>query len=126
MNPILVVAAGGALGSVARYLVGVWATRLFGIGFPWGTLCVNLVGSFVIGLVVELSALRFQLTPETRLFIITGLIGGFTIFSSYALEISAVMQRGNHILAALYAFGSIIAGVGAIFLAILIVRRIYG
>ncbi|MDE1174583.1 MAG: fluoride efflux transporter CrcB [Parvibaculaceae bacterium] len=126
MNPILVVAAGGALGSVARYLVGVWSMRLFGIGFPWGTLAVNLVGAFVIGLVVELSALKLQLAPETRLFIVTGILGGFTTFSAYALEVSTLMQRGNHALAALYAFGSIIAGVGAIFLAIFIVRRIYG
>lgn len=126
MNGILVVATGGAIGSVARYLFGMWTVRTFGFGFPWGTLGVNLIGAFLIGVIVELSAARLHLAPELRLFLITGIMGGFTTFSSYALEVSAMMQRGNHALAALYGFGSIASGVGAIFLAIFIVRRFYG
>ena len=75
MNHILLVAIGGALGSVARYLTGLATLRWFGPGFPWGTLTVNIVGGLIIGIFAELIARRFDGSQELRLFIITGILG---------------------------------------------------
>ena len=87
MNMIFAVAAGGAIGATGRYLVGRLMFNIMGPGFPWGTLTVNILGSFIIGLMVELLALRFSLSHEWQGFIIIGLLGGFTTFSALSLEV---------------------------------------
>jgi CrcB protein len=76
MNAILLVASGGAIGSVARYLVGVLMTRAFGVNFPWGTLTVNVVGGFLMGLFIGVMARRFEGSMDLRLFIAVGFMGG--------------------------------------------------
>src|SRR5690606_20245426 len=83
MYHLLLVAVGGALGSGLRHLVNLAALRLFGPGFPWGTFAVNVVGSFAMGLFVELLARRFGGSAELRLFVATGIFGGFTTFSAF-------------------------------------------
>ncbi|WP_373355667.1 fluoride efflux transporter CrcB [Pseudoroseicyclus sp. CXY001] len=99
------VAIGGALGASARYLVGVGAVRLMGPGFPWATLVVNVVGSFVMGALIvalaQLSATRFA--P----FLMTGLLGGFTTFSAFSLDAVALFERGQAVAAALYVAASV-------------------
>ena len=80
---ILAVAAGGALGSVARYLVGIGSGKLFGTGFPWGTLIINVTGSFLIGAFVGLFAAKWDLSQTTRIFLTVGICGGYTTFSTY-------------------------------------------
>lgn len=102
MMNILLVAVGGAAGSVLRYLTGVWAMRWFGPGFPWGTFAVNLVGSYAIGCMAE-ALLRGLATPlDLRLLVMTGLIGGFTTFSAFSLDIWVLYERGDTLLALLY------------------------
>ena len=95
MSRVLLVALGGALGSVARYGVGVAAPRLLGAGFPWSTLLVNLLGSFLIALVMHLSLATAAISPATRLFLTTGVMGGFTTYSSFNYETLALV--GEHL-----------------------------
>lgn len=88
LTGFLAVAAGGALGSVLRYAIGLLAIELLGDGFPWGTLAVNLLGSFAIGLLAGLGV-----EGEWRLLLVTGLLGGFTTFSAFSLEVGLMAQQ---------------------------------
>jgi CrcB protein len=90
---LLLVCAGGALGSGARYLVSTWAARTLGADFPRGTLLVNVAGSFVLAVVVALPATR--LSPEVRLFLGAGILGGFTTYSSFNTETLALLEQGS-------------------------------
>jgi CrcB protein len=86
LNRYLLIAIGAALGANARYLVGTWASNRLGADFPYGTLIVNISGSFVLGFLVTLGTGRLHLSPETRLLLIVGFLSSFTTFSSYAVE----------------------------------------
>lgn len=119
---ILAVAAGGALGSVARYLVGVASTRAFGLAFPWGTLIVKVAGSFLIGALVALFAIKADLSQEARLFLTVGLCGGFTTFSTFSLDAWALMERGQWWQAAAYVAGSVLLSVGGLVAGLALVR----
>ncbi|KGE00632.1 MULTISPECIES: fluoride efflux transporter CrcB [Rhizobium/Agrobacterium group] len=115
MNNILLVALGGAIGSVCRYLVGIWALRQFGPAFPWGTLTVNVVGSFAIGFMAELIMRRFDMSTDLRLFIITGILGGFTTFSAFSLDVISLLERGATVAGAAYLVASVAISLGAVF-----------
>jgi CrcB protein len=119
---IAAVALGGALGSVARYLAGIGAGKLFGLGFPWGTLIINIAGSFLIGAFVELFALRLNLSQPIRVFLTVGFCGGFTTFSTFSLESYLLMERGEMIPAALYIVASVVLSIVALFGALHLVR----
>jgi len=97
------VALGSALGAVARYLCSFWLLQLTGPGFPWGTLAVNVAGSFLIGLYATLSGPdgRRLATPAERHFVMTGFCGGFTTFSIFSLETVILLERQDHLLAGL-------------------------
>ncbi|HYF08284.1 MAG TPA: CrcB family protein, partial [Acetobacteraceae bacterium] len=99
---ILIVAAGGALGSVLRHLVAVFALGWFGAGFPWGTLAVNVIGSAAIGALAATS-----IEGQARLFLVTGLLGGFTTFSAFSLDALRLVEGGRLGGAALYVGGSV-------------------
>lgn len=86
MNRLLIIAAGAALGANARYLVNLWTASRFGADFPYGTLLVNITGSFILGFLLAVSTERFDLSPEMRLLLATGFLGSYTTFSSYAVE----------------------------------------
>ncbi len=88
------IAGGGALGALLRYAVSGLALRLIGTGFPWGTLCANLLGCFLIGLLWVLAD-RAALSPEASLFLLTGLVGAFTTFSTYSLESINLLRDGE-------------------------------
>ena len=111
---VLLVALGGALGSVCRYLVGVGAGRLLGADFPFGTMIVNIVGSFVMGLFIELLAVRFDGSESLRLFVAVGILGGFTTLSSFSLDSVVLFERGAIGAAALYVGGSIVLSLAAL------------
>jgi len=119
---ILAVAAGGALGSVARYLMGIGATRLLGLTFPWGTLIINILGSFLIGAFAELFALKWNLPQEARVFLTVGICGGFTTFSTFSLDAWVLMERGEWGLAGGYIVGSVVLSIGALIGALYLVR----
>lgn len=124
MSQILLVAIGGALGSVARYLTGLFALRWLGPGFPWGTLTVNIVGGFAIGLFAELIARRFDGSAELRVFIVTGILGGFTTFSAFSLEVTAMAERGDYAMAGTYIVCSVVISVAAVFAGLALARAL--
>lgn len=107
------VALGGALGAVGRLVLGGWVDRAAGTGFPWGTLVVNLLGCFLIGMTIrwlDSSAVG----PELRAMMTVGLLGAFTTFSTYGLEIHTLLRGGDSVRAFLYAGGSVVLGVAGV------------
>ncbi len=124
MNAILLVASGGAIGSVARYLVGLLMTRILGAAFPWGTLTVNVVGGLLMGLFIELLARRFDGSNELRLFVAVGVMGGFTTFSSFSLDVALLWERGEVFSALIYVLLSVILSIGALFLGLWLARAV--
>ncbi|MBF0168436.1 MAG: fluoride efflux transporter CrcB [Alphaproteobacteria bacterium] len=121
---IMAVAFGGALGSVARYLgmigIGVW----LGQNFPWATLIVNVLGSALMGLLIEGSALRWNIGPEMRAFLTVGILGGFTTFSTFSMDVALLVERNEFASAGLYILVSVLASVGALFGAMYLVRQV--
>jgi CrcB protein len=119
---LFLVAGGGALGATLRYLLGGWIQRwsggkLYGVVFPWGTLSVNLLGCLAIGLLVGLLEYRGLLaSPTARLFLLTGLLGGFTTFSSFSVETLQLFQQEVPALAILNAVGSVLLGLLGVWL----------
>jgi fluoride exporter len=121
---ITAVALGGAIGSVARYLVGIGSGKLFGIAFPWGTLIINIVGSFLIGVFVESFALRWDLPQVARVFLTVGICGGFTTFSTFSLDSYLLMDRGELWPAFAYMAGSVVLSIAGLFAGLQIVRAV--
>ncbi|NTW68686.1 MAG: fluoride efflux transporter CrcB [Chlorobiaceae bacterium] len=111
---VALVGAGGFLGSVARYGVALLFLPL-APGFPFSTFAVNMLGSFLIGLLSELAVSTTIVSPEARLFLVTGFCGGFTTFSAYMFEHASLMKDGQLFYAGLYLFGSIAGGIIAIY-----------
>jgi fluoride exporter len=119
---ILAVALGGALGSVIRYLVGVESGRLFGTNFPWGTLIINVSGSFLIGAFAALFATKWSLPQSARVFLIVGICGGYTTFSTFALDVWYLIERGELAASAAYIVGSVVLSTVALIGALHLVR----
>lgn len=114
LSQLLLVGAGGALGSMLRFLVGGWVHRaLPGASFPVGTFAVNLLGCLAIGLLTGLADLRGVLGPGARLFLLVGLLGGFTTFSTFAYETLALAQEAEAAKAIVNAAGQVILGFAA-------------
>jgi CrcB protein len=126
VSALLSVAIGGAIGSMGRYLVVAQLARGLGIGFPWGTLAVNMIGGLAIGLLAELMALKWSVSPDVRLFLITGILGGFTTFSAFSFEVVALAERGAMAAASAYVIASVLLSVGAVVSGIAIIRWIFG
>jgi CrcB protein len=114
----LLVFVGGGVGSVARYLTSTWMASRFGPAFPWGTFTVNLVGSFLIGLLATLADERGAISPQTRLLLVVGLLGGFTTFSSFSLETWRLAEQGDLAPALLNVLGNVALGLAAVVLGI--------
>lgn len=115
MDRILLVGIGGAVGSVLRYLVGGWVQSVSGISFPFGTLAVNVTGCFVIGILSYLADVRGVLTPEMRVLLMIGVLGGFTTFSSFGNETMALFRDGETGFAFANIALSLILGLGAVY-----------
>lgn len=115
MQALFLVMAGGAIGSGARYLTNVAAARVLGAAFPYGTLTVNVSGSFAMGLIAAVLAARASGNVQTiHLLATTGFLGGFTTFSAFSLDTIALWERGEHGLAALYVAVSIVVSLAAL------------
>lgn len=109
MKNVLIVGLGGFAGSVFRYLVGIAVPFIAG-GFPYATLAVNLLGSFIIGFVSELALATTLISPETRLLLTTGFCGGLTTFSTAMYETMGLGRDGQALYASLYVAGSLLGG----------------
>jgi fluoride exporter len=118
-----VIFIGGGLGSMLRHAVNLAGTALFGVNFPSGTLTVNIVGSIAMGLLAGWFALRGD-GQTLRLFLTTGILGGFTTFSAFSLDTALLWERGERTVAALYAGGSVAAGVIGVFAGLAIMRAL--
>ena len=124
MRLLLFAAAGGAIGAGARHLVNIGFGRVLGVGFPWSTLFVNVLGSLLMGVLIEVLALRLNVSPEIRTLLVTGVLGGFTTFSAFSLDFAVLVERGETAGALVYALGSVGASIGALFIGLSLVRAI--
>lgn len=121
---ILAVAAGGALGAVVRYLVAIASGRAFGTAFPWGTLIINVTGSFLIGLFAALFATRWNLPQAARIFLTVGICGGYTTFSTFSLDAWYLIERGQNWASGVYMIASVVLSLAALIAAMQIVRAL--
>ncbi|MGB3812341.1 MAG: fluoride efflux transporter CrcB [Shinella sp.] len=110
----LIVFLGAGIGGAGRHGVNVLAARLFGTAFPAGTLVINVLGCLMIGIVAGIFAFRGHLPQEMRLFLTTGILGGFTTFSAFSLDAALLWERGEAGLAALYVGGSLVLSLVAV------------
>ncbi len=119
---ILYVGLGGAVGAILRYLVTILSARMFGLGFPYGTLMVNILGAFLMGMLVSAGASHFNLSQDMRLFLQVGVLGGFTTFSAFSLDVVTLFERGETISAGAYIMLSIVLSVIAITIGMMVFR----
>ncbi|MEQ9554590.1 MAG: fluoride efflux transporter CrcB [Rhodospirillales bacterium] len=124
MKMLLAVAMGGAVGAVGRFLVVNAVGSQLGHGFPWGTFTVNLVGSFVLGALIEISALHWSPPPEIRAFLVVGVLGAFTTFSTFSLDSYTLIDRGQIGAAAVYIGGSVVLCIFGFWAGIALLRQV--
>jgi fluoride exporter len=124
MNMFLSVALGGAIGACARYGVAQMMLRYLGPGYPYGTLFVNVFGSLLMGILIELMVLRWSPSPELRVFAVTGLLGAFTTFSAFSLDVAVLIEKGAVESAIGYVLLSVLLSVGGLFAGLYLVRMV--
>lgn len=124
MRDLAAVAVGGAIGASLRWALGTWIVQRTGAGFPWSTLAINVGGAFLIGVLMALSLERGVLTGDWRLFLGTGVLGGFTTFSTLSYESIALMQDGLWAAGFVNMFGSGVAGLLAAWLGLVVGRAV--
>jgi CrcB protein len=120
----LIVFIGAGIGGALRHGVNVAATKLFGFGFPYGTLIVNVAGSFAMGLLAGYFAYRAGLPQHVRLFLTTGILGGFTTFSTFSLDAAVLIERHAYGAAAGYVVGSVAAALAGLFFGLAVFRSV--
>lgn len=123
---MVAVAVGAAVGANMRFLLAGWVAGRYGGAFPYGTLLINVLGSLLIGVVLGLAAERVSLAEPLRLLLVTGLLGGFTTFSTFSYETYSLIVGGNWPAAALYAALSVGLGLAAVILGVTIIRMLPG
>jgi len=122
MTNLLLVGLGGFIGAVTRYKLGGWVLHMTAQEkFPYGTFIVNLTGCLVVGILAGLVVKHGLFSPQTRLFLFTGLLGGFTTFSAFGLETVFLLRRGEPWVAGIYVGASLLLGIAAVWLGIRIV-----
>lgn len=124
MLQIFLIGLGGATGAIGRHLVGQGAMRAFGFGFPYGTMIVNIVGSFAMGALIAWLTSRAATPNEVRLFFATGLLGGFTTFSAFSLDAVLLYERGELGLSVLYVVASVLVSILALVVGLWLVRSL--
>ena len=126
MQAALIVFAGGGLGAVIRHLVNQGITRLVGFEFPWGVMLINISGSFIMGLAAAFFAFKADASwsQPIRLFMTTGILGGYTTFSAFSLDVALLWERGEPIQTLLYVLGSVWLSVLGLFAGLTLVRVI--
>ncbi|WP_291852511.1 fluoride efflux transporter CrcB [Bradyrhizobium sp.] len=119
----LLVFVGGGLGATLRHLVNLACARWIGAGFPWGTFLINISGSLAMGLVAGYLAFKGEASQPWRLFVTTGILGGYTTFSAFSLDAALLYERGALGLAALYVLGSVVLSIAGLFGGLALVRQ---
>ena len=121
----LLVFVGGGLGASLRHLINVICARVLGTGFPWGTFIINVTGSTVMGLIAGYLALKGEASQPWRLFLMTGILGGYTTFSAFSLDAVLLYERGALGLAALYVLGSVVLAIGGLVAGLALARQVF-
>jgi fluoride exporter len=124
MNTLLLIASGGAIGSLLRYGLATFVQTQHASRFPWGTFCVNILGCAVAGILLAAAAKGEWLTQELRFFLFTGLLGGFTTFSAFGVETVQLIKQGEWLIASSYVAASVALGLLALGLAYWLVERV--
>ena len=119
----LIVFIGGGLGAALRHGMNIWVARLIGTAFPYATMIENVTGSLVMGILAAYFAFKGDATQHWRLFMTTGILGGYTTFSAYSLDVALLYERGALGLAALYATGSVLLSIAGLFVGLALVRN---
>lgn len=125
MKHLFLVALGGGIGASMRYMVGVASLRSFGPAFPYGTMIVNLLGSFIMGVMIVAIARRFDASASLQLFLATGILGGFTTFSAFSLDALNLLEKGATNAAFAYIALSVAGALLACFLGLIIGRMVF-
>jgi CrcB protein len=126
MIKFLLVLLGGAVGSLARYLLQGWTLRAFGPGWPYGTFAANLLGGFLMGMLAGFLAHRGGADQERlRILLGVGMLGGFTTFSSFSLEAALMIERRAYGVAMSYAAASVLLSIAALFAGLILARRLF-
>ena len=123
MFNLLLVVVGGGIGAGIRHLTNIGALRLVGPNYPWGTMVINIVGSFAMGLFIA-TLMRRGGSDQLRLFVATGIFGGFTTFSAFSLDFATLWERGSALPALGYALASVIGAIVALFLGLWLARAV--
>jgi CrcB protein len=123
MMNYLLVFIGGGLGSTLRHTVNVVSARSLGTAFPWGTFIINITGSTVMGLIAGYLAFKGASSQPWRLFLMTGILGGYTTFSAFSLDAALLYERGELGLALLYVLGSVVLAIAGLFAGLALVRH---
>ncbi len=119
----LLVFLGGGIGSTLRHVINMLCARTLGTGFPYSTFLINISGSLVMGLIAGYLAFKGEASQPWRLFLMTGVLGGYTTFSAFSLDTAVLYERGELGLAALYVLGSVILSIAGVFAGLAIVRQ---
>jgi fluoride exporter len=120
----LLVFFGGGLGATLRHLINLTCARCIGTGFPWGTFIINITGSTAMGLIAGYLAFKGEASQPWRLFLMTGILGGYTTFSAFSLDAALLYERGELMLAALYVLGSVALSIAGLFGGLALVRSL--
>jgi CrcB protein len=122
MNYVLVF-VGGGLGATLRHVINMTCARCMGAAFPWGTFIINITGSTVMGLIAGYLAYRGEASQPWRLFLMTGILGGYTTFSAFSLDTAVLYERGELGLALAYVLGSVVLSIAGLFAGLALVRH---
>ena len=122
MMGYLIVFVGAGIGGAARHGMNIWVARLLGSHFPWHTLTINILGSIVMGLITGWFAERIGAAGHLRLFLATGIMGGFTTFSAFSLDAVTLWERGEPAIAALYVVASVVLAIAAVAVGLAVMR----
>jgi CrcB protein len=125
MNMLMAIAFGGAVGALGRHFVNVGVSHWIGLGIPWGTLIVNIIGSFAMGVLVHIMATTWTVPPEVRALLTVGALGAFTTFSTFSLDVIVLYERGQVVFAAGYILASVVGAIGALLLGLRLARVVF-
>ena len=125
MNMLMAIAFGGAVGALGRHFVNVGVSHWIGLGIPWGTLIVNIIGSFAMGVLVHIMATPWTVPPEVRALLTVGALGAFTTFSTFSLDVIVLYERGQVMFAAGYVLASVVGAIGALLLGLRLARVVF-
>ncbi len=124
MQTLFAIAAGGAIGAVLRHFTNNAVLHMLGHGFPWGIFAANILGSFLMGVMISGFAHVYEPSQTMRAFLTVGMLGAFTTFSTFSMDSVLMLERGQYVLAAAYIIGSVTLAIGALFTGIILVRMV--